>query len=356
MKRIVYIFYLLLFLSCSGSPFTIEGKYSAKEGTPVYLIDLGGNDTLSVTEVKDGSFTFSGRLDKGPVYVYVGQGKERVRFILEGGTVNADIDERTENGTPMVDSYNAFHKKFYSFDAMRNAERKALEAEASGMDPDSFNVKWEELDRKYASMQADLADSLIQENPDNLLGAMVMEDLSYKDLDRFMDLWDSVGETVRNFPAVATRYNSLSPLEQTSPGHMFRDYTVPSGNSDGSSASLSDYIGNGKYILLDHWASWCGPCKAEMPYIKKTYEAFHGEMFDILGLAINDKMEDTVSSIEELSLPWNQIFNVSSEPEKYYGINAIPHLILFAPDGTILARGIRGEQIYATVSKALSGN
>ena len=356
MKKILFLLAPIILFSCSGSPFTIEGKYSASEGTPVYLIDLGGNDTLSVTEVKDSSFTFSGRLDKCPKYVYVGQGRERVRFILEGGTVQVDIDERTENGTPMVDSYNAFHKRFYSFDAMRNAERKALEAEATGMDPDSFNVKWEELNRKYVSMQADLADSLIRENPDNLLGAMVMEDLSYKDLDRFMDLWEYVGETVRNFPQVTTRYNSLSPLEQTSPGRMFRDYTVPSGNPDGSAASLSDYIGKGKYILLDHWASWCGPCKAEMPYLKKTYDAFHGENFDILGLAINDKMEDTISSIEELSLPWNQIFNVTDEPKEYYGINAIPHLILFAPDGKILARGIRGEQIYATVSRALSGN
>ncbi len=137
---------------------------------------------------------------------------------------------------------------------------------------------------------------------------------------------------------------------------MFLDYSVPYGNPDGTTARLSDYIGKGKYILLDHWASWCGPCKAEMPYLKKTYEAFHGENFDILGLAIKEKVEDTKASIEELSLPWSQIFNVTDQPEEFYGINAIPHLILFAPDGTIMARGIRGEQIFVLVSKALEGN
>ena len=143
-------------------------------------------------------------------------------------------------------------------------------------------------------------------------------------------------------------------MERTSQGKMFTDYTVPSGNLDGTPAKLSDYIGKGKYILLDHWASWCGPCKAEMPYLKKTYEAFHGEKFDILGIAINDKKEDTLNSIKELSLPWNQILNATNQPSDYYGINAIPHLILFAPDGTIVARGMRGEQIYALVSKALA--
>ena len=354
MKKIILFVLPFLILSCARDQFRIEGKYSVADGKTVYLIDLGLNDTLGVTEVKDSSFSLLGHGDKGPMYVYVGNDKERVRFILEKGTVNVDIDERTVSGTPMVDAYNVFHKRFYSFDAERNAERKVLAGEESTMDPDTFNLKWEELNKKYTSFQADLADSLIRLNPDNLLGAMALEDLSYKDFGRFMELYDITSEEVKSFPAVASRYKSLAPMERTSPGKMFSDYTVPSGNLDGTSAKLSDYIGKGKYILLDHWASWCGPCKAEMPYLKKTYEAFHGEKFDILGIAINDKKEDTLNSIKELSLPWNQILNATNQPSDYYGINAIPHLILFASDGTIVARGMRGEQIYALVSKALA--
>ena len=354
MKKIILFALPFLILSCARDQFRIEGKYSVADGKTVYLIDLGLNDTLGVTEVRDSSFSLSGRGDKGPMYVYVGNGKERVRFILEKGTVNVDIDERTVSGTPMVDAYNAFHKRFYSFDAERNAERKVLAREESTMDPDIFNLKWEELNKKYASFQADLADSLIRLNPDNLLGAMALEDLSNKDFGRFIELYDIASEEVKSFPAVASRYKSLAPMERTSQGKMFTDYTVPSGNLDGTPAKLSDYIGKGKYILLDHWASWCGPCKAEMPYLKKTYEAFHGEKFDILGIAINDKKEDTLNSIKELSLPWNQILNATNQPSDYYGINAIPHLILFAPDGTIVARGMRGDQIYALVSKALA--
>ncbi|MBR5661846.1 MAG: AhpC/TSA family protein [Bacteroidales bacterium] len=355
MKKLLLIALPLLVLSCGRDYFRIEGKYSVADGKTVYLIDLGLNDTLGVTEVKDSSFLFLGDWDKEPSYVYVGNGKERVRFIMEKGTVNVDIDERTVSGTPMVDAYNDFHKRFYSFDAKRNTDRKALSEKASVMDPDTFNAEWEELDRKYASLQADLADSLIRLNPDNLLGAMALEDLSYKDFSRFMELYEITSEEVKSFPAVASRYKSLAPMERTSPGKMFTDYTVPSGNMDGTPAHLSEYIGKGKYILLDHWASWCGPCKAEMPYLKKTYEAFRGDRFDILGIAINDKKENTLKAIEELSLPWNQIFNATDQPSEFYGINAIPHLILFAPDGTIVARGIRGEQIYVLVSKELAG-
>ena len=112
MKKIILFALPFLILSCARDQFRIEGKYSVADGKTVYLIDLGLNDTLGVTEVMDSSFSLSGRGDKGPMYVYVGNGKERVRFILEKGTVNVDIDERTVSGTPMVDAYNAFHKRF----------------------------------------------------------------------------------------------------------------------------------------------------------------------------------------------------------------------------------------------------
>ena len=137
MKKIILFALPFLILSCARDQFRIEGKYSVADGKTVYLIDLGLNDTLGVTEVKDSSFSLLGHGDKGPMYVYVGNGKERVRFILEKGTVNVDIDERTVSGTPMVDAYNVFHKRFYSFDAEKNAERKALAGEESTMDPDS---------------------------------------------------------------------------------------------------------------------------------------------------------------------------------------------------------------------------
>ena len=135
---------------------------------------------------------------------------------------------------------------------------------------------------------------------------------------------------------------------------MFTDYTVVGGSPDGSDVKLSDYVGRGKYILLDHWASWCGPCKAEMPYIKKTWEAFAGDRFDVVSIAVSDKRADTEAALAKLDMPWRQILDAQKIPQKIYGVSAIPHLILFAPDGTILKRGLRGEEIYAAVEEALA--
>ena len=311
-------------LSCGRNAYTIDGIFTTDDGTEVYLIDLDRGDTLAVTSVKDGRFSFTGDV-KEPCFVYVGREKTRVSLILEPGTVTADIDERTTGGTPMTDAYNAFHKRFYAYKRDQRAEKAAL------------------------------TDSIVKANPDNLLGAVALEDLAHVDTSAFLALYrQTVTDRVRDFFLVRKAFESIELQNRTAVGQPFTDYTVVGGNPDGTDVKLSDYVGKGKYILLDHWASWCGPCKAEMPYIKKTWEAFAGDRFDVVSVAVSDKRADTEAALAKLDMPWHQIFDAQKIPGELYGVNAIPHLILFAPDGTILKRGLRGEEIYSTIAEILN--
>ena len=325
MKRILFLLVLCAALvSCGKTAYTIDGIFTTDDGTEVYLIDLDRGDTLSVTTVQDGKFSFTGKV-KEPCFVYVGREKKRVSLILEPGTVTADIDERTSGGTPMIDEYNAFHKQFYAYKRDQRAEKAAL------------------------------TDSIVKANPDNLLGAVALEDLAHADTSAFLALYrEVVTDKVRDFYLVRKAFESIDLQNRTAAGQLFTDYTVVGGNPDGTDVKLSDYVGRGKYILLDHWASWCGPCKAEMPYIKKTWEAFAGELFDVVSVAVSDKRDDTVAALAKLDMPWHQILDAQKIPGELYGINAIPHLILFAPDGTILKRGLRGEEIYSTIAEILN--
>ena len=136
-------------------------------------------------------------------------------------------------------------------------------------------------------------------------------------------------------------------------GNMFTDFEVA--QPDGSVARLSDYVGKGKYVLVDFWASWCGPCKREIPNIKAAYEKYAGEKFDVLSVAVWDKPEDTAVAAEEHGVTWNQIVNAQKIPTNIYGIQGIPHLILFGPDGIIITRGdeLRGPGLEETLSKLL---
>ena len=325
MKRILFLLVLCAaMVSCGKTAYTIDGIFTTDDGTEVYLIDLDRSDTLAVTTVQDGKFSFSGNV-KAPCFVYVGREKKRVSFILEPGIVTADIDERTTAGMPMNDDYNAFHKRFYAYKREQRAEKAAL------------------------------TDSVVKANPDNLLGAVALEDLAHVDTSAFLALYRQVvTDRVRDFYLVRKAFESIELQNRTAAGKLFTDYTVVGGNPDGTDVKLSDYVGKGKYILLDHWASWCGPCKAEMPYIKKTWEDFAGDRFDVVSVAVSDKREDTVKALEKLDMPWHQILDAQKIPSELYGVNAIPHLILFAPDGTILKRGLRGEQIYSTVAEILN--
>ena len=113
------------------------------------------------------------------------------------------------------------------------------------------------------------------------------------------------------------------------------------------------YVGKGKYVWVDFWASWCGPCRAEIPNIKELYDKYHSKGLDVLGVAVWDKVEDTQKAIKELGIVWPQIINAQQIPTELYGIQGIPHIILFAPDGTIVARDLREEAMKEKVAEVM---
>lgn len=108
-----------------------------------------------------------------------------------------------------------------------------------------------------------------------------------------------------------------------------------------------------KPIVLDFWASWCGPCRAEIPNLIKVYNQYKGEKFEVLGVATWDKPEDTKKAIEQMGIPYPQMLNAQKAGSDAYGISGIPQIILFGPDGKIVKRNLRGEAIEKTVAELL---
>lgn len=133
-------------------------------------------------------------------------------------------------------------------------------------------------------------------------------------------------------------------------GMPFVDFSV---DTENGTVRLSDYIGKGKYVLVDFWASWCQPCIVEMPHLKELYNRFSGNDFTILGVAVSDKPEDSQAAIRKHALPWEQILGTGNVAMDAYGINSIPQVILFGPDGTILRRDLHGDGIDRALEEIL---
>ena len=133
----------------------------------------------------------------------------------------------------------------------------------------------------------------------------------------------------------------------------FIDFTIAHGNMDGSAASLSDYVGKGKYVLVDFWASWCMPCRMEAPTIAEVYNKYKGDKFEVLGVAVWDKRDETIAAIKEDGYTWPQILDAKTIPTELYGIQGIPHIILFGPDGEIVARNLRGNRLKTKVAEVM---
>ena len=134
-------------------------------------------------------------------------------------------------------------------------------------------------------------------------------------------------------------------------GDMFKDFSA---TYDGKTTKFSDYVGKGKYVLVDFWASWCPPCRREIPNLINVYNKYKGEHFTVLGVATWDEPDDTRTAITELGINYPQMLNAKKAGSDAYGIQGIPEIILFAPDGRIVARGLRGEEIEKAVSGAIA--
>ena len=133
---------------------------------------------------------------------------------------------------------------------------------------------------------------------------------------------------------------SLLLVQETEEGKMFKELTGVS--PDGKPTAISDFVGQGNYVLADFWASWCGPCTADMPHVIALYEKYKDKGLKVIGITVSDTPEKSDSVVQKMGIPFPQIYE--SKPMSIYGVTGIPHKILFAPDGTILSRRIASSK------------
>ena len=163
------------------------------------------------------------------------------------------------------------------------------------------------------------------------------------------------GEKQPQYPVYKAIMAERAAQKATAIGQKFTDLTMPS--ADGKTMSISDYAGKQPLVLVDFWASWCGPCRAEMPYVLKAYQQYHAKGFEIVGISLDEKKEAWLKAIEQLKLPWPQMSDLKgwqSEACQKYNVKSIPSSVLLDSEGTIVAKDLRGEDLAKKVGELLN--
>jgi peroxiredoxin len=143
----------------------------------------------------------------------------------------------------------------------------------------------------------------------------------------------------------------IAKQERLEIGQPFIDFTLQT--KDGENVTLSEIIGQNKFTLVDFWASWCGPCRHENPVVKAAYEQFHELGFDVVGVSVDQDEAAWLKAVEEDGLPWTQVRDSENKASEDYMIYYIPSNFLFDQNGTMIAKGLRGEDLEAKLTEIL---
>ena len=351
MKHLMYLAAAaMLVAACTPKPgktTKVVGQFG--EDAPAVVEIAMGNDLDTTVVVTDGRFEAVIPRDLTTM-AHILAGDSQISFLSDGTTITIDpeagkaVSSDKKGPQARYAAYNDWMEEFFTEYRTKMAE--------FGDDEEAAEEYFDEVIGKFNDYQKEAAKA----NADNFVGLMALSQITNdSDTEGILALLNGLSDEMKATPQAVRMIASYESKAKTTEGSPFVDFTVVQDpeNPETSTVKFSDYIGKGKYMLVDFWASWCGPCKAEMPNLVNVYETYHGDNFDMLSVAVWDKVEDTVEAAPGLGIVWNQIINAQQEPTDLYGIDGIPHIILFGPDGTILKRDLRGEKIGEAVREAL---
>ncbi|MDR1763819.1 MAG: AhpC/TSA family protein [Dysgonamonadaceae bacterium] len=373
MKKLILLAGMtFLFVCCSNIPkngYLLEGKIgNLTDGTEVYLNYDGEDGPITDTAyVVKNKFVFSDTISE-PFYarIYVnGEGRpDFIQLFVEKGKILVSSPDSLKNAVVKNSKLNDENKIFQDAQKSIDEAMAALQTEYREAPEEMRQEGSELMNRLNAAadsintLREGLAKDFFDSHHDSYISLLILPMFAgYSPEPAFADsLFSQLSPSIQATKEGKKYAAQIEVWKNTSVGAVAPNFTQ--NTPDGKPVSLSDF--KGKYVLIDFWASWCGPCRGENPNVVKAYKQFKDKGFDILGVSLDNGerggLEKWKQAIVDDGLVWTQVSDLkywNNDVVKLYGIRSIPANFLLDPDGKIIAKNLRGEDLTNKLQEIL---
>jgi len=364
MKR-TYIFLLvIIILGCSDhiskNNFSLTLKITGELEQKIYLSkrDAGKWVNIDSSSVVTGEIVLNGQI-KDPEMFYLRSGQNLTNIFIEAGkitfTAHADsINKGITNGSKSQAELDSFNESISliteQLDTLYNQYREA----AKNDDQVRLEELSELIDTKDDERLARTIDYAYANNKSIVSAYLIMTNNYYLELAELDTITSNFDNSIKQTKYVELLLDRIRNLYKVSIGSSFTDFTL--NDTTGNPIALSSLIGE-NYLLIDFWASWCGPCRRENPNIVAVYNDYNSKGFDIIGVSLDTDKNNWIKAIEKDSLTWSHVSDLqgwNSAAGKLYAVNAIPHSVILNENGTIVAKNLRGEELRDKIAELLN--
>lgn len=337
----------LLLAACNSQPrYVVQGDIEGLEGT-LYL--MKGDSLVDSAAVVGGKFRFEGSAAR-PDMLYLLDSREgnpdklAMQLIVEPGTLvvagEGDPTVYRATGTPSNDAFAAYDRKSRAL--IEEYREEGTTDERRGQIEEEFNG---------------LGEKAREENSGNYFGAMLLADQAY-DLSG-----QEILDAIATFSPEMQQTELLAKLSETAQNKLKTDIGQPyidieQKNAAGEVVALSSIIADPtiSYTLVDFWATWCGPCMGEVPYLLEVYKDYHDKGFEIYGVSFDQSRENWIDTVKERGMDWIHVSDLNgfdNQAARDYAVQGIPSNFLVDAQGTIVAKNLRGEELREKISELL---
>ena len=357
MKKVLFMAALMMAVlptEAQQVKYSING-ISNENGKTVVLRDRLTNQIVNSTVVTNGKFSMSGNAEKN---AYMGVSTQDASWFVmlfnDGTPVTINLNDSTLKGSPQ-------NERLTRYDIDINAPYASFMMKVQSMSEEEREQKKVELTGGLMIAMMKMmegVEKIFKDERETLIPVAFISEYQQMCGQQKLDSVLATKPVWINHPIVKQQMEQWAYQKAAEEkklafiGQQFTD--LEEADPDGNTHKLSEYVGKGKWVLVDFWASWCGPCKAEMPNVVTAYEKYHAKGFDIVGLSFDNKKEPWVKAITDWNMPWIHLSDVKgwkSVASGVYGVNSIPDNLLIDPQGKIVARGLRAEALQAKLKE-----